>query len=121
MVRVWIGQEPERFYAYVRRQDGTWIGEVNVHYNAEDDWWDMGIVLDACFRGQGFAVPALQLLLEHAFVQMNVTRIHNDFEIARAETAAWKTHLRAGFRHMSDEDGFMHMLITREEYIAMLR
>lgn len=98
-----------------------WIGEVNVHYNAEDDWWDMGIVLDACFRGQGFAVPALQLLLEHAFVQMNVTRIHNDFEIVRNELAAWKTHLRAGFRHMSDEDGFMHMLITREEYIAMLR
>ena len=28
----WIGQEPERFYAYIKRSsDGAWIGDVNFH------------------------------------------------------------------------------------------
>ncbi len=43
-----VGQEPERFYAYIERSaDGAWIGDVNFHYNPAKDWWDMGIVLYA--------------------------------------------------------------------------
>lgn len=63
-----VGQEPERFYAYIKRSaDGAWIGDVNFHYNPAKDWWDMGIVLYAPYRGKGYAVPALKLMLEHAF------------------------------------------------------
>ena len=47
----WIGKEPERFYAYIKRSsDGAWIGDVNFHYTPEKDWWDMGIVIYAPFR-----------------------------------------------------------------------
>lgn len=28
----WVGREPERFYAYIRRRsDGEWIGDINFH------------------------------------------------------------------------------------------
>ena len=79
-----VGQEPERFYAYIKRSaDGAWIGDVNFHYNPAKDWWDMGIVLYAPYRGKGYAVPALKLMLEHAFRDCGISRIHNDFEVAR--------------------------------------
>ena len=81
-----VGQEPERFYAYIKRSaDGAWIGDVNFHYNPAKDWWDMGIVLYAPYRRKGYAVPALKLMLEHAFRDCGISRIHNDFEVARNE------------------------------------
>lgn len=85
----WVGKEPERFYAYIKRSsDGAWIGDVNFHYTPEKDWWDMGIVIYAPFRGKGYAVPALKLMLDHAFRVCGISRIHNDFEVARNEIAA---------------------------------
>ena len=100
-----VGQEPERFYAYIKRSaDGAWIGDVNFHYNPAKDWWDMGIVLYAPYRGKGYAVPALKLMLEHAFRDCGISRIHNDFEVARlhefyiitgANMAGKSTFLRA--------------------------
>jgi len=61
----WVGNEPERFYAYIKRSlDGAWIGDVNFHYTPEKDWWDMGIVMYAPFRGKGYAVPAPTLMLD---------------------------------------------------------
>ena len=114
----WVGCEPERFYAYIRRcSDGAWIGDVNFHYNPEKDWWDMGVLLYAPYRGQGYGVPALKLLLEHAFCVCGISRIHNDFQVSRNEVSAWETHRRAGFRELRIEDGFLQMMITKEEYL----
>lgn len=112
----WVGQEPERFYAYIRRcSDGVWIGDVNFHHTPEKDWWDMGIVIHARYRGMGYAVPALRLLLEHAFRVCEINRLHNDFETTR--DAAWAIHRKAGFREVGTEDGILHLMITREEYL----
>lgn len=114
----WIGREPDCFYAYIQRScDGVWIGDVNFHYAPEKDWHDMGIVIYAPYRGKGYAVPALKLLLDHAFRVCGISRIHNDFEVARNEIAAWETHRRAGFRELGVEDGFLQMMITREDYL----
>ena len=115
----WIGNEPDRFYAYIKRSlDGAWIGDVCFHYTPEKDWWDMGIVMYAPFRGKGYAVPALRLMLDHAFRVCGISRIHNDFEAARNEHAAWETHRKAGFRELGVENGFLHMMITKEEYLG---
>ena len=85
----WVGKEPERFYAYIKRSsDGAWIGDVNFHYTPEKDWWDMGIVIYVPFRGKGYAVPALKLMLDYAFRVCGISRIHNNFEVARNEIAA---------------------------------
>ena len=89
---------------------------MNFHYTPEKDWWDMGIVIYAPFRGKGYAVPALELMLDHAFRVCGISRIHNDFELARNEIAAWETHRRAGFRELGVENGFLQMMITREDW-----
>ena len=111
----WVGKEPERFYAYVRRSsDGAWIGDVNFHYNPEKDWWDMGIVLYAPYRGKGYALPALKLLVDHGFRVWGITRLHNDFETSRG--AAWHIHRKLGFREISRENGILHLMLTKEEW-----
>ena len=116
--KAWIGNEPDCFYAYVKRSsDGAWIGDVNFHYTPEKDWWDMGIVIYAPYRGKGYAVPALKQMLDHAFRDCGISRIHNDFAVDRNEVAAWETHRKAGFKELGVEEGFLQMMITREDYL----
>lgn len=113
----WIGREPERFYAYIRRTpDGQWIGNVNFHYTPEKDWWDMGIVIHAPYRGNGYAFPALQLLAEHAFLICGISRLHNDFEDSRS--AAYHIHKKLGFQDMGLENGFRQLILTKDDYLA---
>lgn len=113
-----IGQEPVRFYAYiVRESDGEFIGEVNVHINENDDWYHMGIVLEAKYRGKGYSVIALQLLLQHVFEKMGAEAVHNDFEENRI--AAAQAHLSAGFTRYRQENGILEVLITREQYFRL--
>lgn len=110
-----IGQEPEKFYAYiVRKEDGAFIGEVNLHKNSEKDWYEMGIVLEAKYRGKGYATEALELLLKYAFEELNINAVHNDFEIWRG--AAEKTHLSSGFKKYKSENGILELIITKEMY-----
>lgn len=110
--KCWIGNEPNRFYAYIRRcADSTWIGEVCFHYTQEKNWWDMGIVIDAPYRGKGYSVPALCLMMNHAFCDCGISVLHNDFEVTRP--AALKMHLSAGFRKMSVENGLQHVILTK--------
>lgn len=110
-----IGQEPHRFYAYiVRESDGEFIGEVNLHMNADADWYEMGIVLEAKYRGKGYAVAALRLLMQHAFEKMGAEAVHNEFEEERS--AAVQTHLSVGFTLYRQENKIFELLITKEQY-----
>ena len=61
-------------------------GIINL-YTPEKDWHDMGIVIYAPYRGRGYGVTALKLMLDHAFRELGV------------------------------EDGFFQMMITREDYL----
>lgn len=110
-----VGQEPERFYAYVvRKSDDVFIGEVNVHRNPDAPWYEMGIVLEAKYRGKGYATEALQLLLQYAFEEMNAKALHNDFEAERS--AAVRIHLAAGFTEYRQENGILELALSREQY-----
>ena len=109
-----VGYEPERFYAYIKRKaDGAFIGEVNVHKSGDEDY-DMGILIEAKYRGQGYSKEALNLLLKHAFEEMGVKNVHNVFEDER--DVALKVHLDCGFREVSRENGIIHLMITSDEY-----
>jgi len=105
----------DNFYAYIaRNEDNIFIGEVNVHKNSSNIWYEMGIVLEAKYRGYGYAVEALKLLLKYAFEDLEAQAVHNEFEIFR--TAAVKTHLAAGFTEYKKENDIIELLITREQY-----
>lgn len=121
----WVGHEPERFYAFVKeRKSGRFICEVNFHYTADDDWWDMGVLVYAPYRGRGCGRRALELLLHRAFVVDKIDRLHNNFEDTRV--AALSIHRQAGFREIGESYMMrfgervrvIELLLTREEYIA---
>lgn len=110
----WIGAEPERFYAYLRRgTDGAFVGDVCFHYTPECDWWDMGVVIYAPERGKGCGKQGLRLLAEYAFSH-GVTRLHNAFETTR--DAAYAIHRAAGFRETGRTDGTIELMLTEEDY-----
>lgn len=112
----WIGKGPERFYAFLQRKsDGAFVGDVNHHYNPEQSWWDMGIVIYAPERGKGYGKQGLRLLLDRAFNVDGISRLHNDFETTR--DAAYHIHKAVGFRETGREGGIIQLELTREEYL----
>ena len=113
----WIGREPERFFAYLRREsDGAFVGWAHYRWFPPREWWDIGILVSAKERGKGCGRMGLRLLLDRAFRVDGVARLHNGFERSRA--AAMKIHREAGFREIGEEDGVLQLLLTREEYEA---
>ena len=121
----WVGHEPDRFYAFVKdRNSGRFVCEVNYHYTADDNWWDMGVLVYAPYRGRGCGRCAMELLLHRAFVVDKIGCLHNNFEESRA--AALTIHRRAGFREVGESYMMrfgecvrvIDLLLTREEYLA---
>ncbi len=120
-----VGHEPERFYALVRMEsNGQFVGEVNFHYTPEENWWDMGVLIHAPFRGNGYGHLALELLLRKAFVDCGIARLHNNFETTR--DAGLAIHEAAGFRacgtslcmRFGETVELQELLLTREQYFA---
>ena len=116
----WIGKEPVRFYAFLQRiSDSAFVGDVNYHDNPGRDWCDMGIVIYAPERGKGYGKAGLGLLVDKALRIDGVPALHNDFEPTR--DAAWRIHKDAGFREAGTTDGILHLVLTREDYLASRR
>ena len=112
----WIGREPERFYAFLRREsDGSFVGDVNYRHDPEHDRWDIGVLIHAPERGKGYGGQGLRLLLDRAFTVDGIPRLRNDFEPTRA--AARHIHKSAGFRQVCVSDGIAGFELTREEYL----
>lgn len=108
-----VGQEPKRFYAYVVREDGRFLGEVNLHRSGDEPWYEMGVVVEAAHRGKGYGGMALKLLLHHAFHVLKANAVRNSFEAER--TAALRLHLAAGFREIAHEKGIVYLEYKRQE------
>lgn len=117
-----VGHEPERFYALIRdAATGAFLGEVNFHGHGQG----MGIILYAPYRGRGYGLPALDLLLRHAFVDCGLSSLRNDFEVDR--DAGLAVHLAAGFRPVGTGAAnrfgkpveLQELELTRERYYAL--
>lgn len=114
LMKDWIGAEPERFYAYLKRSaDGAFVGDVCFHYTPECGWWDMGVVIRAPERGKGYGKAGLELLAAYAFSH-GVTRLHNAFETTRG--AAYRIHRAVGFRQIGQNSGMIELMLTKEDY-----
>lgn len=111
----WIGNEPERFYAYVEREDGAWVGEANFHRSPTNPWHEMGVIIEAKHRGQAYGLEALHLLIYQAFAVCGIDALHNDFETTRE--AALQMHLAAGFREYRRSGDLVELMLTREDYL----
>ena len=107
----WIGHEPERFYAYLRRTaDGAFVGDVNFHYTPARDWWDMGIVIYAPERGKGYGKQIMLHAIDAAVEHFGA--MHIDIE---AQEYARGFYESVGFKQSSDTfmlDGIPHIKMT---------
>ena len=92
---------------------------MNYHLNGQGTQHDMGIVIYAPERGKGYGTAGLGLLLDQAFRVDGVPALHNDFETDR--DAACRIHRAAGFREAGTTDDILHLVLTREDYLASRR
>lgn len=73
-----------RYFAYIKDNDiNEYVGYVN--YQLVDEKWECGIVIEAKFRGKGYAKVALKLLCEEA-KNNGITELYDNFEIDRDNT-----------------------------------
>lgn len=111
----WINNKPISYYAYiVRESDSQFIGDVNLHYNATHDWYDMGIVIEHKYRGLGYSRQALYQLLRIAFEEYHAKAVHNDFECSRDR--AYKLHVDAGFKILDNNNDIIDLVIEKDDF-----
>lgn len=111
----WIDQEPHRFYAYVmRKNDGRFVGEVNVYENREEDCYETGVVIEAQYRGNGYGKQALYLLMRHAFYTMGAKEMHNSFEQSRYP--AYAMHVSSGFVDLGTNEGITQLVCGKAAF-----
>lgn len=113
----WIGNEPQRFYAFLQRViDKAFVGDVNYHHNPEQDLYEMGIVVYAPERGKGYGKQGLHLLLDRAFRIDGIPQLHNEFDNTRE--AAYHIHIECGFREIRKNNGIVYLELEREEWLS---
>lgn len=86
----------KRYLAYIKDDDiNEYVGYVNYHYNKNDNRYECGIVIEAKYRGKGYAKPALNLLCDEA-LKNGIKELYNNFEMERS--LALKVFLSVGFQ-----------------------
>ena len=84
---------------YIKDNDiNEYIGYVNYQYNKNDKRYECGILIEAKYRGYGYAVPALKLLCEEA-KKNKISELYDSFEMTRKNTL--EVFLSAGFSIVS--------------------
>ena len=112
----WIGCEDKRFYAFLQRKsDGYFVGDVNYHYNPEQGWYDMGIVIYAPERVKDYGKQGLQLLLDRTFRINGISKLRNDFETMHE--VAYTVHKSVGFKEIGTKEGMFLLEIKKEDYL----
>lgn len=101
----------DNYYAYIiRKEDNTPIGEVDIHWSGYCQKYIIGIVIDAKYRGNGYAEEALNLLCDVAFNKLKLDKIYDDFPATRL--SAEKAFSKVGFVREDDE----FVVLIKEKY-----
>lgn len=90
-----------RYLAYIKDNDiNEYIGYCSYHYNKEENRYECGIVIEAKYRGQGYAKPSLNLLCKVA-QENGINSLYDNFEINRGYTL--KVFKDIGFRVVEEQ------------------
>lgn len=101
------------FYAYIYDQDPkAFVGDVNFHPSRLNSFTrDIGIVIKDEFRGQGYGMVGLRLLIKKAFSFDSIRALHNNFEKERG--LALKIHEDLAFKIVHETDGIIDLVLKR--------
>lgn len=92
----WIGNEPNKYFAYIfdeSKKDP--VGEIYFYYNSELNLYNVGIVISADNRGNGYSYLALKELEKVAFEKYNLNALSDI--IPESRIGAIKSFKKAGF------------------------
>ena len=90
----WVANpEGKRFYRYLRKDSGDFVGEVAFHLDEERQIHLADVIVCAPFRGQGFGGQGLRLLCEAAR-ERGVGALYDDIAI---DNTAVSLFLKNGF------------------------
>ncbi|MBQ3494048.1 MAG: GNAT family N-acetyltransferase [Clostridia bacterium] len=89
----WINNTPTNFYYYIAKNK-TFVGEVYAKYDKTKDSYEIGIVIKAEHRGNGYASTAIGLLCKELQKQ-GIKKLHH--ELPETRKAAVKADLNNGF------------------------
>jgi len=105
---------PGRFYAYITRsEDNTFVGDVAIHFKKDYNVYIVGILIQDSEKGKGYAEPALRMLVEHAFYEMGLDKVADNFPKDRI--AAERLFAKLGFVRQDDE----LVVLTKTDYEAL--
>lgn len=75
-----------KYFTYIKDNNiNEFVGYVNYHYNKNDNRYEGGIVIEAKYRGKGYAKIALELLCNIA-KNDGIKELYDNFEIDRGNT-----------------------------------
>ena len=98
----WIEEpEDERYYRYLRNDDGDFVGEIAYHRDPESGYWLADVIVFSLYRHRGYGGEALDLLCAEACAN-GVDMLWDDIA---ADNPAVGMFLRHGFAedHRTDE------------------
>ena len=108
----WIAAD-DRFYAYVRRaEDGADIGEVCA--KKAGDHYDVGVVIEANYRGCGYGTDALDALLAEVFGKLGAAEVQDECDFQH--NAAARLFRRARFTPVFERKGYVRFVLRRDIY-----
>ncbi|MBR2671110.1 MAG: GNAT family N-acetyltransferase [Oscillospiraceae bacterium] len=98
----WVGEPAgERYYRYLRNEEGDFIGEIAYHLDAGTGYWLADVIVFSLYRHRGYGGEALDLLCAEACAN-GVDMLWDDIA---ADNPAVGMFLRHGFAedHRTDE------------------
>jgi GNAT superfamily N-acetyltransferase len=88
-----VHYENKRFYRYLTRDDGTFVGEIAYHLDEERGITVADVIVHAKYRGRGYGRAGLNLLCQAA-KENGVTVLYDDIAV---DNPAVTLFLQCGF------------------------
>lgn len=111
----WCKDARNSFYAYLSLHDEkTYIGEVNFHYSNYTKQYEIGIIIEAKYRGKGYCSEGLIRLSDKAFKDFQIDKLCNEIPLNRV--TAIEGHKSAGFKEVNIRNHVCYLELTKEDF-----